>query len=67
MSGLRSLLARGLAQRVLAGAAMVCALAMIAGLVVVVGRVAGAFFWPSPVVELTLVSGERLLGEEAGS
>ncbi len=66
MSAVRSWLAEGTSQRWLAGAALVIALAMIGGLVAVVVDVAAAFFWPRPIVALTLADGRRLLGQEAG-
>jgi len=66
MSAVRSWLAEGTSQRWLAGAALLIALAMIAGLVAVVVDVAAGFFWPEPIVSLTLADGRRLLGQEAG-
>jgi phosphate transport system permease protein len=63
MSALRRWLAEGTSQRWLAAACLLIALAMIAGLVLVVVRVAGGFFWPRPLVELTLANGTRVLGE----
>jgi phosphate transport system permease protein len=66
MSAVRSWLAEGTSQRWLAGAALLIALAMIAGLVAVVVDVAAGFFWPQPIVALTLADGRRLLGQEAG-
>jgi phosphate transport system permease protein len=66
MSAIRTWLAEGTSQRWLAGAALLIALAMITGLVAVVVDVAAAFFWPKPIVALTLADGRRLLGQEAG-
>jgi phosphate transport system permease protein len=66
MNGLRAWLAEGTSQRWLTGAALLLALAMIAGLVTVVIDVAAGFFWPQPIVALTLADGRALLGEEAG-
>jgi phosphate transport system permease protein len=66
MNAVRSWLAEGTSQRWLAGAALVIALAMIGGLVAVVVNVAAAFFWPKPIVALTLADGRKLLGQEAG-
>ena len=66
MSAVRSWLAEGTSQRWLTGAALLVALAMIAGLVGVVVEVAAGFFWPRPIVALTLADGATLLGEEAG-
>jgi phosphate transport system permease protein len=63
MSAVRHFLAEGTAQRWLTGAAVLLCLAMIFGLVAVVVDVAGGFFWPSPLVELELKDGSRLLGE----
>lgn len=63
MSALRHWLAEGTAQRWLTGACVVISLAMVAGLVAVVLNVAGGFFWPRPLVQLTLADGTRALGE----
>jgi phosphate transport system permease protein len=63
MSRVRRFLADGAAQRWLTLAATLAALAMIAGLVLVVVRISAAFFWPKPLVELTLEGGEVTLGE----
>ena len=63
MSAVRRWLAEGTAQRWLTGACVLIALAMIVGLVAVVVDVAGAFFWPRPLVELTLTDGSKVLGE----
>jgi phosphate transport system permease protein len=63
MSALRRWLADGTAQRWLTGACVLIALAMVVGLVAVVLNVAGGFFWPRPLVELTLADGTRVLGE----
>ncbi len=63
MSALRHWLAEGTAQRWLTGACVLIALAMVVGLAAVVLNVAGGFFWPRPLVELTLADGSRLLGE----
>jgi phosphate transport system permease protein len=56
-------LKEGLAWRWLAAAALLITVALVLGLAAVVVRVAGAAFWPAALVELTLTSGERLLGE----
>ncbi|MEW6336075.1 MAG: phosphate ABC transporter permease PstA [Acidobacteriota bacterium] len=64
MSGLRSWLADGVAQRWLSAAAIMLSLGMIGGLVVVVVVISGAAFWPRPLVEFTLADGNRVLGEE---
>ena len=66
MSVLRSRLAEGTPQRWLTAAAMLLALVMIAGLVAVVIEVAGGFFWPAALWEVTLADGSRVLGEEWG-
>jgi phosphate transport system permease protein len=66
MSAVRSWLAEGTSQRWLTGAALLIALAMIAGLVAVVVEVAAGFFWPKQIVSLALADGRTLLGEEAG-
>lgn len=63
MSLVRRWLAEGSAQRWLTGACVLIALAMIGGLVAVVVDVAGGFFWPRPLVELTLTDGSKVLGE----
>ena len=63
MSALRSWLAEGTAQRWLTAAAVLVALGMIAGLVGVVLEVAGGFFWPHPLLELSLADGGKVLGE----
>jgi phosphate transport system permease protein len=63
MSVLRRWLAEGTAQRWLAGACVLIALTMIVGLVAVVVDVAGAFFWPRPLLEVTLTDGSKALGE----
>jgi phosphate transport system permease protein len=63
MSLVRRWLAEGTAQRWLTGACVLIALAMIGGLVAVVVNVAGRFFWPRPLVELTLTDGSKVLGE----
>jgi phosphate transport system permease protein len=63
MSVLRRWLAEGTAQRWLTGACVLIALGMIGGLVAVVVDVAGAFFWPRPLVELSLTDGSKVLGE----
>lgn len=61
---LREWLAEGTPQRWLAAAAVLIALAMIAGLVVVVVEVAGTYFWPTRLTVVELVDGSRFLGEE---
>ena len=66
MTSLRNRIAEGTPQRWLTAAAMLLALAMIAGLVGVVVEVATKFFWPAPLWEVTLADGSRLLGEEWG-
>jgi phosphate transport system permease protein len=66
MSTVRSWLAEGTSQRWLTGAALLVALAMIAGLVAVVVEVAAGYFWPKEIVALTLADSRTLLGEEAG-
>mgnify|MGYP000227011349 CR=1 FL=1 len=66
MRGVRRWIAEGTAQRWLAGAALLMALAMIVGLVGVVVSVSASFFWPRPLVELRLASGAVVLGEEWG-
>ena len=66
MSAVRSWLAEGTSQRWLTGAALLVALAMIAGLVAVVVEVAAGFFWPGPIDAVTLADGRTLLGEESG-
>ena len=66
MSAVRTWLAEGTSQRWLTGAALLVALAMIAGLVAVVVEVAAGFFWPREIVAVTLAGGRTLLGEEAG-
>ncbi len=66
MSGVRRWLADGAAQRWLTAAALLVALAMIAGLIGVVVDVAGGFFWPHELVELRLADGSRALGEVWG-
>lgn len=66
MSALRRFVAEGSAQRWLTAAAVISALAMILGLVLVVAQVAGGFFWPRPLVELRLADDTVLLGEEWG-
>jgi phosphate transport system permease protein len=63
MNLLRQWLAQGTAQRWLTGASVLLALAMIGGLVAVVVAVAGEFFWPRPLVELSLTDGSKVLGE----
>jgi len=63
MSLVRRWLAEGTAQRWLAGACVMIALTMIGGLVAVVVDVAGRFFWPRPLVEVTLTDGSKVLGE----
>ncbi|NCO69606.1 MAG: ABC transporter permease subunit, partial [Acidobacteria bacterium] len=64
MRRLRAFIAEGLTQRWLTLAALLLSLVMIGGLVAVVVEVAAGFFWPHPLVELTLGDGSRLLGEE---
>jgi phosphate transport system permease protein len=66
MSALRSWLAEGTAQRWLTGGAIVLTLGMIVGLIAVVATIAAGFFWPQPLVELTLADGTRVLGEAWG-
>ncbi len=56
-------LKEGVAWRWLAAAAALLTLAMVVGLVVVVTRVAGAAFWPKPLVQFTLADGTTVLGE----
>jgi phosphate transport system permease protein len=63
MRMVRRWLAEGTAQRWLTGACVLIALAMIGGLVAVVVDVAGAFFWPRHLVELSLSDGSKVLGE----
>lgn len=67
MSAFRRFVAEGSAQRWLAAAAVLSALLMILGLVLVVVHVAGGFFWPHPLLELRLADGTVLLGEERGT
>lgn len=59
----RSWFKEGIAARWLAAAALLISLAMVAGLLLVVTTVAGQAFWPRPLVQLELASGEKLLGE----
>ncbi len=66
MSALRSWLAEGTAQRWLTGGAIVLTLGMIVGLIAVVTTIAAGFFWPQPLVELTLADGSKVLGEIRG-
>jgi len=66
VTGLRHWLKEGAAQRWLAGAALLAALALVVGLVVVVVTVSAGFFWPRPVLELQLRDGSVVLGEEWG-
>jgi phosphate transport system permease protein len=66
MSALRSWLAEGTAQRWLTGGAIVLTLGMIVGLIAVVATIAAGFFWPQPLVELTLADSARVLGETRG-
>jgi len=66
MSGVRAWRAEGTSQRWLTGAALLIALAMIGGLVVVVVEVAAGFFWPRAILALSLADGRTLVGEEAG-
>ncbi len=59
----RSLFKEGIAARWLAAAALLLSLGMVVGLLAVVSTVAGRAFWPKPLVQLELASGEKLLGE----
>ena len=66
MSALRGWLAEGVPQRWLTAAAVLLALGMIGGLIVLVVQVSASAFWPREIVELQLGDGSQLLGEEAG-
>ncbi len=59
----RSLFKEGIAARWLAAAALLLSLGMVLGLLTVVSAVAGRAFWPKPLVQLELASGEKVLGE----
>jgi phosphate transport system permease protein len=63
MNGVRKWLAEGTAQRWLTGACVVLALGMIVGLVGVVVQVSSGFFWPRPLLLLTMKDGSSALGE----
>ena len=58
-----SLIASGQPMVFLTGGALICCLAMIAGLLGLVVYMGSTTFWPVPVVEVELLDGTRLLGE----
>jgi phosphate transport system permease protein len=66
MSGLRDLLRRGDPAIWLAGTGLATCLLMIGGMVALILTNGLGFFWPGPLVELTLTNGSVLLGEMSG-
>jgi phosphate transport system permease protein len=66
MSGLRDLIRRGDPAIWLAGTGLGVCLLMIAGMIVLILTNGLGFFWPGPLVQLTLKNGTVLLGEMSG-
>jgi len=66
MSGLRELVRRGDPAIWLAGSGLGICILMIAGMIVLILANGLSFFWPRPVVEVTLADGTVLMGEITG-